>query len=155
MRVSKRIILKTATGLLLAVLTGCTVKPGGRTELTGVKVERGSVDITRARVYREGESLVVVGKLQRPHIVRLPGHVDIVICAPDGALLGQEAVKVPGLSSRRKGVAKLPFSARFSLIPPAGTKVVLRYHAPPFGTEEDLRCHRAQRRSLHGQLASG
>jgi hypothetical protein len=155
MRVPKRIMLKTATGLLLAVLTGCAVWPGGRTELAGVEVERGSVDITRARVYREGESLEVVGNLRRPHIVRLPGHVDILVCSADGALLGQDAVKVPGLSSRRKGVMELPLSARFSFIPPAGAKVFLRYHAPPFGVEEDLKCRRTQGRSPHSQPASG
>ena len=135
------LLLVIYLGLLLA-LTGCVTMRPERTEPTGiavVKVPTASASVVKAAIYVEGGRLVVTGNLRRAHEVRLSGHVDISVCGPEG-VLERKSVKVPGLSSKRNGVMSLPFTAHLNLVPPPGSEVTIRYHAPPFIEKEARGC---------------
>lgn len=127
---------------LLVVLSGCVAMRPGRTEPTGitvVKVPTAIASVVKAEIYVEGGRLVVAGNLRRMHEVKIPGHIDVAVCGPDG-LLERKSVKVSGLSSKRKGVMSLPFTTHLNLVPPPGSKVTIRYHAPPFAGGEVFEC---------------
>jgi len=137
----KKLQLVIPLGLLL-VLTGCVAMSPERTKPTGITVATvptANASVVKAEIYVEGDRLVVTGFLRRMHEVNLPGHVDISICTPE-MLLERKSVKVSGLSSKKSGAMNLPFTASFGLIPPAGAKVTVKYHTPPFGDENDHKC---------------
>lgn len=126
-------------GLLLA-LTACAPMKAGRTEPAAVHVEKvptSIASVSQAAVHLENGQLLVTGRLFRMHEVKMPGHVDVIVCSPDGFLAGR-GVAVPGLSSKRKGGMSLPFVARFDLVPPSGSTVTLSYHPRPTAAEENL-----------------
>jgi len=127
---------------LMVVLTSCLATSPGRTKPVGITVATvptANASVLKAEIYVEGVRLVVTGLLRRMHEVKLPGHVDISMCTPEG-LLERKSVKVSGLSSKKNGAMNLPFTASFGLIPVAGSKVTVKYHAPPFGDENVLKC---------------
>lgn len=136
-----RVQLSIFLGLLVA-LAGCTAMKPGRTEPTGitvVKVPTSIASVVKAEIYVGDGRLVVTGNLRRMHEVKFPGHIDIALCGPEG-LLERKSVTVPRLSSKRKGAMNLPFTAHFNMVPPPGSKVTVRYHAPPFVDEKVLEC---------------
>lgn len=127
---------------LLVVLDGCAAGGPGRMEPTGIRVETvptSVASVSRSGVYLDEGRLLVTGTLRRLQVVKRPGHIDIAVCGPEG-LLARKIVTSPRLWSKRKGVMNLLFSARFNLIPPPGSKVLVRYHAQPVESEEVLRC---------------
>jgi hypothetical protein len=73
------------------------------------------------------------------HEVKFPGHIDVAVCGP-GGLLERKSVNVSRLLSKRRGFMFLPFTTYLNLVPPPGSKVTIRYHAPPFAEEEVLEC---------------
>lgn len=124
------------------LLSGCVSGMPERTKPAGIEVEtiRTSVaSVREAEVSIEGGRLLVSGHLRRLHEVNLPGYVDIVLCGPEG-LLEKKSAPVPGLSSKRRGVMDLPFRMHFDQVPPQGSKVRIRYHAPAAKDENILRC---------------
>lgn len=125
---------------LLVALTACAPMKAGRTEPAAVHVEKvptSIASVSQANVHLENDQLVVTGRLLRMHEVKMPGHVDVIVCSPEGFLAGR-GVTVPGLSSKRKGVLSLPFVARFDLVPPSGSTVTLSYHPRPITADESL-----------------
>jgi len=125
----REIRLALFVGLLLA-LAGCAPLNPGQMELAAVEVETvptSIVSVSRADIFLENGRLVVTGSLRRMHELKMPGHVDIVVCGPAG-LLERRSLPVPGLASKRGGARDLPFTASFELLPPPGAKVVVRYH---------------------------
>ncbi len=93
-------------------------------------VQASSVSVLCARAYAKGDDLMVVGTVKRPHEVQLPGHVDLMVCNSENDLVRHETTRVSGLSSNRKGMLKLPFYFRVDGLPPEGSHIRLRYHAP-------------------------
>lgn len=127
---------------LLVVLTASVPAISGPIPLSffDVETETTSVaSILRADLSQKGDGLLVTGTLRRTHEVKLPGHIDIVICGPNG-LIQKQSVSVPGLSSKRKGALNLPFSAQFNFFPPAGSRIILRYHAPGSAPLDESTC---------------
>jgi hypothetical protein len=98
-----------------------------------VLVSASSVTVSRAQAYAKGDDLMVVGKVKRPHEVQLPGHVDLMVCISEGDFVRHETTRVSGLSSNRRGMLELPFSFRLDGLPPQGSHIRLRYHAPAAG----------------------
>lgn len=88
------------------------------------------VTVSRAAAVQEGGRLKISGVLTRPGEVHLPGHVDLLILDKEGALLEKKRIRVPGLSSNRKGFMDIRFGTVLELTPPAGARAVIRYHAP-------------------------
>ncbi|TRO80580.1 hypothetical protein [Trichloromonas acetexigens] len=123
--------------LLALTLSACTAPSGLSSakadavrEYPTLALPGGSVSISTARAYGQGEGLMISGRLKRLHELPMPGHMDLVICTPDGTRLAQEQIRVAGLSSKRRGLLELPFRTHLPLTPPAGAVIHLRYHAP-------------------------
>lgn len=124
------------------ILGGCAA---GRIDLAKsgeVSVEvipDGTAKRVQPFAYKEGEILVVTGKVRSLLPFYLPGYVDIWVCSPDNNLLGQARPRITSHSSKRGGTKEARFSARLSELPPAGSIIRLRYRAPG-ATQEDLFC---------------
>jgi hypothetical protein len=147
----KKIKLSTVCGIMVLLFAAFASQRYALAEVEGVSLEYApkysvvyspatSVTISQASAHRKGEGFVVTGKVKRTHEINLPGHVDLAICAPDGTSLARETLRISGLHSNRKGVLEMPFTFRLDFVPPAGAKVRLEYHAPPFKDEDHLRC---------------
>ena len=150
MKAVKLIVLITSMGL---TLSGCVTN---RTKSVAeerisldyspaysvVVASTSSVKVSKARVYQDGEEFVVSGQVKRMHRVKLPGHVDLAVCAPDGTPLEQETISIQGLRSNRKGVLYLPFRHRLAMVPPEGARIRLQYHAPASANPE-LSCEKS------------
>jgi|GEM_PF-2255484 hypothetical protein len=95
--------------------------------------------VSEARVVQMGADTVVSGTVRKFHEFFLPGHVDIVICDPQGTVIARVTPRLTGHASKRGGVKEGRFSAEVRLVPPPGSKVCVRYHAPASG-EEHLEC---------------
>jgi len=138
----KRQLESALLGMLLVSLAACVPMQRGRQEAAAIEVEKiptPIASVSRADAFLDEGRLVVAGSLRRMHEIKFPGHVDIVLCGPEG-LLERKVVTVPRLSSNRKGLMILPFTATFNLVPPPGAKVRIRYHKPLFADEEGLEC---------------
>jgi hypothetical protein len=133
--------MKTTLLVMAVLLAGCATgsdpaKKGGRYSMDyepqalPVLVLASSVNVSHAQAYAKGDDLMVAGKVKRPHKVQLPGHLDLMVCTPEGDLLRHETTRVKGLSSHRKGMQELPFFFRLDGLPPEGSLLGLRYHAP-------------------------
>lgn len=107
-----------------------SAEPDAVREYQTLALPGGSVSISTARAYEQGEGLMISGRLKRLHELPMPGHMDLVVCAPDGTRLAQEQIRVAGLSSKRRGLLELPFRTHLPLTPPTGAVIHLRYHAP-------------------------
>ena len=147
MKTLMTILFVTFVGLMLSGCAAHHTEPQATSKhfldyspaVSAVISPKNSVTISRSRAYQDGAEFVVTGRVKRMHKVQLPGHIDLAICTPDGALLVQETARVPSLASNRKGVLELPFSFRMQTIPPEGSKVRLQYHATS-SRDEELSC---------------
>ena len=134
--------------LLGVVLAGCSVPRSdsavsNRVSLdyssagySVIRAPMGSVTISKAQTYQDGENFIVSGQVRMMHEIQLPGHVDLAICASEGTLLAQDTTRVPGLVSKRGGAQELPFRFQLPLSPPEGAIIRLQYHAPASETGE-------------------
>lgn len=140
----KKRFLFLGTCCLASVLMSCAPAIPDSVELRQIEIEKISTSVavvSKADIFLDDGGLVVSGILRRMHEVKAPGHVDIVICSPDGTI-EQKSVAVPGLSSKRRGAMNLPFRTHFPSVPPAGSKIVLRYHPTPLDPLEGFYCSR-------------
>jgi len=97
------------------------------------------VNLVNVRVAVEGDHLVVSGKLKKQHEFKLPGHVDVEICSPDGSNMSTLG-RVTGYASRRRGPQKASFYARFPVIPTSGSVMRLSYHASGDSSTHNFKC---------------
>ena len=93
-----------------------------------VLVSAGSgIVITSAEAMVEGNELVIAGIMQRPHEVRFPGNVHLVILSPAGERLLDTERSIAGLSTRSKGMLNIPFRIGLGFLPPKGAIIRLQY----------------------------
>lgn len=137
----KRKILAMLTILLF--INGCSAIYRPQTERLDIQVERlpaQNQKITDVWCYQEEGDLAVSGHVTSSQPFYLPGHVDIVLCSPDGSTLGQAQAPVSDHSSKRGGVKTARFQTEMPQNPPAGSKIRLNYHTPPFAERDGLDC---------------
>ena len=87
------------------------------------------VSVSKAHVLQEETGVKVFGAVTRFSKVHVPGHVDLLLFAEDGALLEKRRISVPALHSNRKGRMDIPFVTEIDISLPAGSRAVLHYHA--------------------------
>lgn len=132
-----------STLVLLLLLTGCAAVNIRTTDRPDIRVEplpSPTQSVTDVRVYQQAETLVITGTVSSFNPFYLPGHVDIVLCAPDGSTVGRAQPGIVGHATKRGGVKTASFMARLPQLPPAGSTLRLIYHAPPFEQEAGLDC---------------
>jgi hypothetical protein len=129
--------------VVLLLVTGCATFNIPTTDRPDIRVERlpsHSQSVTDVRVYQQEEELVVSGKVTSSNPFYLPGHVDIVLCPPDGVAIDRAQPRIFSHDSKRGGVKTANFTARLPQLPPAGSTIRLKYHAPPFEQDDSLNC---------------
>lgn len=129
--------------VILLVVTGCATFNIPTTDRPDIRVERlpsPSQSVTDVRVYQQEEELVVTGKVTSSNPFYLPGHVDLVLCAPDEVAIDRAQPRIFSYDSKRGGVKTANFTARLLQLPPAGSTIRLQYHAPPFEQDAGLDC---------------
>jgi len=137
MKIIKLPTMLWLTGLLLSA---CAVTPAGSVSNPAVSANHSQdysivlhpatpVTVKETRVYREGDHLMVSGKVMRMHKVHLPGQMVLTVCAQDGTPLSRETKRMAGLESARKGRMELPFRFRLEALPPEGAMIFLKYRA--------------------------
>lgn len=133
----------TGLTVILLMITGCATFNIPTTDRPDIRVERlpsHSQSVTDVRVYQQEEELVFSGKVTSSNPFYLPGHVDLVLCAPDGVAIDRAQPRIFSQGSKRGGVKTAKFTARLPQLPPTGSTVRLQYHAPPFGQDAGLDC---------------
>jgi hypothetical protein len=119
--------------MLYGGIIGCTGATGTVKAASKLAVEiapTSGATVSRADIRVSDGQLLLYGAVRRYHRVHLPGHVDVNVIAPDGAVVEQKQIKVPGLNSARKGRMDVPFLARLDSVPPEGSVIRFWYHAP-------------------------
>jgi hypothetical protein len=88
--------------------------------------------VSEAYVYQDGNRLVVSGKVKRRHAsaISSSGHVDITILSPEGLIIKKASTLFLPRIIPRKGAQESLFTARFSVIPPQGSKIRVAFHNP-------------------------
>jgi len=137
-------IRKWAVGLTLlaTALGGCAVPKVDKARESTVSlniVPTEVASVSEARVVQKGKDLIISGKVKKSHEFFLAGHVDIVVCDPQGKMMAKEIPRLTGYASKRGGVKEGRFSAQIKLTPPPGSMVRVKYHAPS-SAEKHLGC---------------
>ncbi len=98
-----------------------------------------SARISGVAVFEGAGGTFVAGRLRQLHEFKLPGHVDVRVCEPDGSTELVQG-KVGSYASRRGGVREATFRAHLRSTPPQGASLLVRYHLPGDASEHGLRC---------------
>jgi len=118
------------------VLMGCVTIPGKKAVAESVELEiipTSVASVAEASVVQEGAKLIVSGWVEKFHEFTLPGHVDIVIHDPQGTVVARQEQAIKGYASKRGGVKEGRFTSVVKMVPAAGSKVCIRYHAAASG----------------------
>lgn len=124
-----RAVLPLLAGLAL-ILGGCVphrVKLPADSPVRVVVTPTRPITVVAVQVERQGEDLVVAGKVRSPHRILLPGQVDLVVCGPDGSRLAQARPMVTDHASRRGGTQTARFSAKLPGAVPPDAVLKVRY----------------------------
>lgn len=127
--------LSMAAPLLL--VSACTLFPPTLVEQGSVRIDiekSEPVSVTRATAYRTGGITVIQGEAGYPittHYGNFRGHIDIDLTLPNGEVFKTRNVALTRKRIPKKRGRKATFSSRFSVDPPKGTVVHIRYHAGP------------------------
>lgn len=133
---------------VFAALFGCTSSMTNLVSSGEVSVERmpskGNTQIFKVYVYKEGDELVVSGRIKRLIKNNLPsrGHVDIAVLSPKGETIAKTSTAYTPLIISRGGPHRAShFTARFSDMLPEVSTVRLSYHAQRYvGAEKTFDC---------------
>lgn len=126
----KSMVIISFALLFQAFALGAGVTPAAASSIS-VEIDSTSyVTVSEARAVQADNRLKISGIITRLGEVHLPGHVDLLLLAADGSLLEKRRISVPGLQSNRKGRMGIRFGTALDLSVPAGSRAILRYHAP-------------------------
>jgi hypothetical protein len=123
------------SGLLLASVVAVSAEASRAAEAVliyrsedGAPLSTGSVSVKMAKMVEEGADFRITGQLQRPHKLLMSGHLHAFNYSEAGLLLADSKHQIPGLSSKRKGMLRIPFNIRIENVPAETAKVILKYH---------------------------
>lgn len=126
-----------------AVLAGLSAEASSDVEKQRIPVEL--LQSARAKVSsyslrHEDGKLIVAGRVTSLNPIRIPGHVDLVVCGPDGQAAGYYQAPIYDYASKRGGLKSARFSASITPVPSDDSTIRLKYDAPPTGEEHLLSC---------------
>jgi len=98
----KAIVLITSISV---ILTGCAIWTPEKLPIAVELLPSAPVEIVSYGLRQEGDSLFISGGVASLGPLRVPGHVDLVVCTPDGQATGYYQVLV-GDTSARPGLSK-------------------------------------------------
>lgn len=135
-RIGKTILFLAFTAVTLVVVCGCASPGSDRRSKKQYKypielmpsehalARSGSVDL-------EGQEFVIAGKIKRSVkdcCEPITGHVDIMLTAADGTITDLINTDFSPRNIPKTGTKSSSFEIRLPYIPPAGTKISLKFH---------------------------
>lgn len=124
--------------LVGGLLAGCVAAGPDTTVKSTMAVEMlpsSPAKVSSYNLRQEDGALVVSGRVTSLNPIRISGHVDLVVCGPDGQSVGYYQAPIYDYASKRGGLKRARFTANITPAPTDGSTVRLKYDAPP--TEED------------------
>ena len=124
--------------LVVGLLAGCVSGNPGNIIKPAIAVEMipsSPAKVSSYSLRQEDGTLVVAGRVTSLNPIRIPGHVDLVVCGPDDQPVGYYQASIYDYASKRGGLKSARFAANITPAPTEGSTVRLKYDAPP--TEED------------------
>lgn len=129
--------------LIVGMLAGCVVGTPDRVEKPAIAIEllpSAPATVSSYSLRQEDGKLVVAGRVTSLNPIRIPGHVDLVVCGPDGQATGHYQTPIYNYASKRGGLKSARFSADITPVPIDGSAIRLKYDAPPTVEEHLLAC---------------
>lgn len=129
--------------LIAGLLPGCAVGNPVLVEKSTITVEllpSAPAKVSSYSLRQEDGKLVVAGRVTSLNPIRIPGHVDLVVCGPDGQATGHYQAPIYNYASKRGGLKSARFSADITPVPIDGSAIRLKYDAPPTVEEHLLGC---------------
>jgi len=131
--------------VVLIALSGCASSRTNLVKKEMISIERlpskGNAHIFKVSVYKEGDELVVSGRVTRSIKYRLAsqGHIDMAVLSPKGEVIGKASASyIPRIIRREGKHSASYFIARFSVIPPKGSTVRLSYHTQRYSAAKTI-----------------
>jgi len=124
--------LFTTTAALLStvLLTGCLAGMGTPVAKTAIAVDMlptAPVKVASYSLREEDGKLIVSGRVSSLNPIRMPGHVDLTVCDPEGTVVGLYQATISDYASKRGGLKTARFSAVITPVPAEGARISLRY----------------------------
>lgn len=129
--------------LVVVLLTGCIVGIPDTAAKPAVSVEllpSSPGKVSSYSLRQEDGKFVVAGRVTSLNPIRSPGHVDLVVCAPDGQATGHYQAPIHDYASKRGGLKEARFSMSLEPGPAEGSVIRLKYDAPPSEEGHQLNC---------------
>lgn len=120
--------------LVGGLLAGCVAASPDTTVKPTIAVEMlpsSPAKVSSYNLRQEDGTLVVSGRVTSLNPIRIPGHVDLVVCGPDGQATGHYQAPINDYASKRGGLKSARFSANIAPTPVDGSIIRLKYDAPP------------------------
>jgi hypothetical protein len=141
--------MKRKASLLLlfvvGLLAGCVSGNPGNIIKSAIAVEMlpsAPAKVSSYSLRQEDGKLVVAGRVTSLNPIRIPGHVDLVVCGPDGQTVSYYQAPINDYASKRGGLKSARFSADITPVPTDGSTVRLQYDAPPTNEDHLLVCQK-------------
>ena len=117
-----------ASCVLAFTLTGCVAPQNDLVRIGQITVQREQselIDVLMPSVSRDGDSMVVSGRLLRrtQDMGPLPGHLDITVLSPEGRMLNESRAHWFPVSVPLHGPRDASYIVRFHWLPPDGSVV--------------------------------
>ena len=121
----------TAALLSTVLLTGCLAGMGTPVAKPAIAVDvlpTAPVKVASYSLREEDDKLIVSGRVSSLNPIRMPGHVDLTVCDPEGTVVGLYQAKITaGYASKRGGLKTARFTTAISPVPAEGARISLRY----------------------------
>lgn len=120
--------------LAVILLAGCVAGTPDNTGTPAMSVEMlpsAPAKVSSYNLRLEDGSLIVSGRVTSFNPIRIPGHVDLVVCGPDGQTTGHYQAPIYDYASKRGGLKEARFTTRLEPVPAEGSVIKLKYDAPP------------------------
>lgn len=129
--------------LVGGLLAGCVAGSPDSTGKSAMAVEMlpsSPAKVSSYSLRQEDGTLIVAGRVTSLNPIRIPGHVDLVVCGPDGQTTGRYQAPINDYASKRGGLKSARFSASIAPMPVDGSIIRLKYDAPPSEEGHQLSC---------------
>lgn len=139
----ERNAMNRKVNLLLLVgglLAGCVTGSPEKSTMAVEMLPSAPAKVSSYNLEKEDGTLVVTGRVTSLNPIRIPGHVDLVVCGPDGQATGHYQSSIYDYASKRGGIKSARFTANITPVPKDGSTIRLKYDTPPTAEEHLLSC---------------
>ena len=137
---NRKVNLLLLVGGLLAGCVAVSPETTGKPTMAVEILPSAPAKVSSYNLKKEDGMLVVTGRVTSLNPIRIPGHVDLVVCGPDGQATGHYQSSIYDYASKRGGIKSARFTANITPVPKDGSTIRLKYDTPPTAEEHLLGC---------------